>query len=69
MDKKYCWLRLFWGNSNNFRSIWCSWIKKVLSLEQLATFEVGVRYQMYHVVFFYWNFYFLGEKERSIIFI
>ncbi len=26
-------------------------LKKVLSLEQLSTFETGVRYQMYHAVF------------------
>ena len=26
-------------------------LKKVLSLEQLATFETGVRYQMYHALF------------------
>ena len=45
-------------------------LKKVLSVEQLATFEVGVRYQMYHALFllFIGTFSFLGEKERSIIF-
>mgnify|MGYP003544297307 FL=1 len=45
-------------------------LKKVLSVEQLATFEVGVRYQMYHALFllFIGTFTFLGEKERSIIF-
>ena len=39
-------------------------------MEQLATFEVGVRYQMYHALFllFIGTFTFLGEKERSIIF-
>ena len=44
-------------------------LKKVLSVEQLATFEVGVRYQMYHALFllFVGTFAFLGEKERSII--
>ncbi|TDE55443.1 DUF423 domain-containing protein [Flavobacterium sp. GT3P67] len=26
-------------------------LKKVLSMEQLATFETGVRYQMYHALF------------------
>jgi uncharacterized membrane protein YgdD (TMEM256/DUF423 family) len=26
-------------------------LKKILSLEQLSTFETGVRYQMYHAVF------------------
>ena len=45
-------------------------LKKTLSVEQLATFEVGVRYQMYHALFllFVGTFAFLGEKERSIIF-
>lgn len=42
----------------------------MLSVEQLATFEVGVRYQMYHALFllFIGTFVFLGEKERMIIF-
>ena len=26
-------------------------LKKILSIEQLATFETGVRYQMYHALF------------------
>ena len=45
-------------------------LKKTLSVEQLVTFEVGVRYQMYHALFllFVGTFAFLGEKERSIIF-
>ena len=45
-------------------------LKKVLSVEQLATFEVGVRYQMYHALFllFIGTFAFLDEKERMIIF-
>ena len=45
-------------------------LKKVLSVEQLTTFEVGVRYQMYHALFllFVGTFAFLGEKERSIVF-
>ena len=45
-------------------------LKKVLSMEQLATFEVAVRYQMYHALFllFIGTFAFLGDKERTIIF-
>lgn len=45
-------------------------LKKVLSVEQLTTFEVGVRYQMYHALFllFIGSFAFLGEKERMVIF-
>ena len=45
-------------------------LKKFLTTDQLSTFEVGVRYQMYHALFllFVGTFAFLGEKERSIIF-
>ena len=45
-------------------------LKKILSVEQLQSFEVGVRYQMYHALFllFIGTFAFLDEKERMIIF-
>jgi uncharacterized membrane protein YgdD (TMEM256/DUF423 family) len=45
-------------------------LKKVLSVEQLQSFEVGVRYQMYHALFLFFigTFTFLNEKERLIIF-
>ena len=45
-------------------------LKKLISPEAIVTFEVGVRYQMYHALFllFIGTFAFLGEKERSIIF-
>ena len=45
-------------------------LKKVLSVEQLQSFEVGVRYQMYHALFllFIGVFTFLNEKERLLIF-
>lgn len=45
-------------------------LKKVLSIEQLQSFEVGVRYQMYHALFllFIGVFAFLNEKERLLIF-
>ncbi|HLO74152.1 MAG TPA: DUF423 domain-containing protein [Flavobacterium sp.] len=45
-------------------------LKKVLSVEQLQSFEVGVRYQMYHALFllFIGVFTFLSEKERLVIF-
>lgn len=44
-------------------------LKKSLSIEQLQSFEVGVRYQMYHALFllFIGTFAFLGEKERMVI--
>jgi uncharacterized membrane protein YgdD (TMEM256/DUF423 family) len=31
-------------------------LKKFLVVEQLATFETGVRYQMYHVFFIVYRF-------------
>ena len=45
-------------------------LKNVLSVEQLQSFEVGVRYQMYHALFllFIGVFAFLNEKERLLIF-
>ncbi|WP_288984286.1 DUF423 domain-containing protein [uncultured Flavobacterium sp.] len=45
-------------------------LKKVLSVEQLQSFEVGVRYQMYHALFLLLiaAFTFLSEKERLVIF-
>ena len=44
-------------------------LKKVLSDSQLATFEVGVRYQMYHALFLMLiaNLNFLAIKEKTII--
>ena len=45
-------------------------LKKVLSLEQLSTFETGVRYQMYHAVFllFIGLLNNLSEKAKKIIY-
>jgi len=45
-------------------------LKKVLSEAQLQSFEVGVRYQMYHALFllFIGVFTFLSEKDRLVIF-
>lgn len=45
-------------------------LKKVLTETQLQSFEIGVRYQMYHAFFllFIGIFTFLNEKERLIIF-
>ncbi len=44
-------------------------LKKVLSESQLNTFEVGVRYQMYHALFLLLiaNFNFIAHKEKIII--
>ncbi|MBP6039415.1 MAG: DUF423 domain-containing protein [Flavobacterium sp.] len=45
-------------------------LKKVLTETQLQSFEIGVRYQMYHAFFllFIGIFTFLNEKERLVIF-
>lgn len=71
MDKKILLVAAFLGiTAIVLGAFGAHGLKKVLSMEQLATFEVGVRYQMYHALFllFVGIFAFLGEKERSIIF-
>ena len=46
-------------------------LKKVLSVEQLATFEVGVRYQMYHALFLLFlglSAVFLTDKTKKLMY-
>lgn len=45
-------------------------LKKVLSTEQLATFETGVRYQMYHALFllFIGTNTIINQKRKKIIY-
>ncbi len=45
-------------------------LKKILTTEQLSTFEVGVRYQMYHALFllFVSSTHFLNSREKLIVF-
>ncbi|VXB25749.1 conserved membrane hypothetical protein [Flavobacterium sp. 9AF] len=45
-------------------------LKKVLTVDQLNTFEVGVRYQIYHALFllFLANSSILTLKEKGVIF-
>lgn len=45
-------------------------LKKVLSIEALATFETGVKYQMYHALFlmFIGTLNELSQKAKKIIF-
>jgi uncharacterized membrane protein YgdD (TMEM256/DUF423 family) len=45
-------------------------LKKVLSLEQLYTFETGVRYQMYHALFllFIGTTHLVNQKSKKIIY-
>lgn len=45
-------------------------LKKVLTIEQLATFEVGVRYQMYHALFlFFVTVSVISAKAKKNIFL
>lgn len=71
MDKKILLVAAFLGvTAIILGAFGAHGLKKVLSVEQLTTFEVGVRYQMYHALFllFIGTFTFLEDKERSIIF-
>ncbi|WP_158728422.1 MULTISPECIES: DUF423 domain-containing protein [unclassified Flavobacterium] len=45
-------------------------LKKVLSVDQLVTFETGVRYQMYHALFllFIGNYDALSQKKQKAIY-
>jgi uncharacterized membrane protein YgdD (TMEM256/DUF423 family) len=45
-------------------------LKKVLTLEQLSSFEVGVRYMMYHALFllFVGTTTFMDKKQKSMVF-
>ena len=45
-------------------------LKKLLSIEQLATFETGVRYQMYHALFllFIGSTTIINQKRKKIIY-
>ncbi|GEP51508.1 membrane protein [Flavobacterium noncentrifugens] len=46
-------------------------LKKVLTIEELGTFETGVKYQMYHALFllFVGSTTFLSDKNKKGIFI
>ena len=71
MDKKILLVAAFLGFSAIILGAFGAHaLKKVLSIEQLQSFEVGVRYQMYHALFLFFigTFAFLNEKERLIIF-
>lgn len=45
-------------------------LKKVLNVEQLATFETGVKYQMYHALFllFVGTSVLVSEKAKKVIY-
>jgi uncharacterized membrane protein YgdD (TMEM256/DUF423 family) len=71
MDKKFLLAAAFLGiTAIVLGAFGAHALKKVLSVEQLQSFEVGVRYQMYHALFllFIGVFAFLNEKERLLIF-
>lgn len=44
-------------------------LKKVLSIEQLNTFETGVKYQMYHALFLFFvgTTHLISEKAKKIV--
>ena len=46
-------------------------LKKFLAVEQLNSFEIGVRYQMYHALFllFVSQTNFITDKQKMIVFI
>ncbi len=71
MDKKILLMAAFLGlTAIILGAFGAHALKKVLSEAQLTSFEVGVRYQMYHALFllFIGVFTFLNEKERLVIF-
>lgn len=71
MDKKIILTAIFLGlTAIILGAFGAHALKKVLTEAQLQSFEVGVRYQMYHALFllFIGVFTFLNEKERLIIF-
>ena len=71
MDKKIILTAIFLGlTAIILGAFGAHALKKTLTEAQLQSFEVGVRYQMYHALFllFIGVFTFLNEKERLIIF-
>jgi uncharacterized membrane protein YgdD (TMEM256/DUF423 family) len=71
MDKKILLVAVFLGvTAIILGAFGAHALKKVLSEAQLQSFEVGVRYQMYHALFllFMGVFTFLSEKDRLVIF-
>jgi uncharacterized membrane protein YgdD (TMEM256/DUF423 family) len=71
MDKKIILTAIFLGlTAIILGAFGAHALKKALTEAQLQSFEVGVRYQMYHALFllFIGVFTFLNEKERLIIF-
>jgi len=71
MDKKILLIAVLFGMlAIGLGAFGAHALKKLLTSEQLASFEVGVRYQMYHALFLFFlaGFTFLSEKERLIVF-
>jgi uncharacterized membrane protein YgdD (TMEM256/DUF423 family) len=70
MDKKIILTAAFFGvTAIVLGAFGAHALKKVLTETQLNSFEVGVRYQMYHALFLLLiaNFTFLSVKEKSVI--
>ena len=71
MDKKIILIALVFGFvSIVFGAFGAHALKKVLTLEQLSSFEVGVRYMMYHALFllFVGTTTLLDMKQKSRVF-
>ena len=71
MDKKIILTAIFLGlTAIILGAFGAHALKKTLTEAQLQSFEVGVRYQMYHALFllFIGAFTLLNEKERFVIF-
>ena len=71
MDKKIILTALFFGFvSIILGAFGAHALKKVLSADQLSSFEVGVRYMMYHALFllFIGTTQFLLPEQKSIIY-
>ena len=70
MDKKILLIALIMGAvSIILGAFGAHGLKKILTVDQLNTFEVGVRYQMYHALFllFVANNSIVTVKEKGIV--
>lgn len=71
MDKKIILTALFFGFiSIVLGAFGAHALKKVLTLEQLSSFEVGIRYMMYHALFllFIGTTQFILPTQKNIIY-
>lgn len=72
MEKKILLVALILGMfSILFGAFGAHGLKKFLTLEQLSSFEIGVRYQMYHALFLFFvaQTSYVTEKQKMIVFL